>query len=77
MIVPLEYVTTFPAARNASTCDEESGVRIIWRRSSPIVSTQDPQVGLKLELDAMLRSVSGALFRIKLEFMATPGILKV
>src|SRR5437899_8985597 len=46
MIVPLGYVTTFPAARNASTCERESGVRIIWRRSSPIVSTQAPQVGL-------------------------------
>src|SRR5262249_27237579 len=45
MIVPLGYVTTFPAARNASTCEGESGVRIIWRRSSPIVSTQAPQVG--------------------------------
>ena len=45
MIVPLGYVTTFPAARNASTCERESGVRIIWRRSSPIVSTQAPQVG--------------------------------
>jgi hypothetical protein len=41
----LGYVTTFPAARNASTCERESGVRIIWRRSSPIVSTQAPQVG--------------------------------
>jgi hypothetical protein len=38
----LGYVTTFPAARNASTCDGKSGVRIIWRRSSPIVSTQAP-----------------------------------
>src|SRR5215831_8805548 len=46
MIVPLGYVTTFPAARNASTWEGESGVRIIWRRSSPIVSTQAPQVGL-------------------------------
>src|SRR5580700_12145912 len=45
MIVPLGYVTTFPAARNASICERESGVRIIWRRSSPIVSTQAPQVG--------------------------------
>src|SRR5215472_4693867 len=46
MIVPLGYVTTFPAARNASTCERASGVRIIWRRSSPIVSTRAPQVGL-------------------------------
>src|SRR5579863_1012931 len=45
MIVPLGYVTTFPAARNASTCELESGVRIIWRRSSPIVSTRGPQLG--------------------------------
>src|ERR1700756_4820458 len=45
MIVPLGYVTTCPAARNASTCERESGVRIIWRRSSPIVSTHAPQVG--------------------------------
>jgi|SRR5579862_7148817 len=44
MIVPLGYVTTLPAARNASTCDEASGVRIICRRSSPIVSTEAPRV---------------------------------
>ena len=43
MIVPLGYVTTLTAARNASTCAGDSGVRIIWRRSSPIVSKEAPK----------------------------------
>ncbi len=43
MIVPLGYVTTLPAARNASTCEEASGVRIISRKSWPMVSTDVPK----------------------------------
>src|ERR1700722_10640960 len=43
MIVPLGYVTTLPAARNASTCAKASGVRIISRKSWPMVSTGLPQ----------------------------------
>jgi hypothetical protein len=41
--VPLGYVTTLPAARNASTCAEASGVRIISRKSWPMVSTEAPK----------------------------------
>jgi hypothetical protein len=41
--VPLGYVTTLPAARNASTCAEASGVRIISRKSWPMVSTAAPK----------------------------------
>src|ERR1700761_2599001 len=43
MILPFGYVTSLPAARNASTCDAASGVRIIWRKSSPIVSMEPPE----------------------------------
>src|ERR1700722_4670327 len=43
MIVPLGYVTTLPAARNAPTCAEASGVRIISRKSWPMVSTDAPR----------------------------------
>src|SRR5579862_6656775 len=74
MIVPLGYVTTLPAARNASTCDEASGVRIICRRSSPIVSTEAPEVTVPQIVQG---SHPNALASVRLAWRLSTGLVRL